>query len=210
MIPSRRTSVQEEIGVLIRDHSRRAGTRRICCGSTTMLTVSQTDNPARAPERGATLFKVMPSQCSLTVVTGASSFRFTNTTRPIHQFNLRQRSKVELVGKENLSPVTRQRADVMAANTKQSGKMESLFGGFVRLTVLKDGLYRISADVPIWINVIDGNQPIERVRIAPRLRCGRIHKSLGFPLQREKSYWLELSGSTGPDVAILITEERDR
>jgi hypothetical protein len=123
---------------------------------------------------------------------------------------LRPLSEVELVGKENLSQETRQRDDVIAANTKQSGKVESLFGGIIRLTVPKDGLYRISADAPIWINVIDGNQPIERVRIAPRLRCGRIHKSLGFPLQREKSYWLELSGSTRPDVALLVTEESDR
>ena len=106
---------------------------------------------------------------------------------------LRPLSEVELVGKE-----------------KQSEKVENLFGGFIRLTVPKDGLYRISADSPIWINVIDGNQPIERVRIIPRLRCGRIHKSLGFPLQREKSYWLELSGSTRPDVALLVTEESER
>ena len=123
---------------------------------------------------------------------------------------LRPLPEVELVGKENLSPETQQRDDVMAADTKQSGKVESLFGGFVRLTVLKDGLYRISADAPIWINVIDGNQLIERVRIAPRLRCGRIHKSLGFPLQREKSYWMELSASTRSDVALLVTEESDR
>lgn len=106
---------------------------------------------------------------------------------------LRPLSEVELVGKE-----------------KQSEKVESLFGGFIRLTVSKDGVYRISADSPFWINVIDGNQPIERVRTVPRLRCGRIHKSLGFPLQREKSYWLELSGSTRPDVALLVTEESDR
>jgi len=58
--------------------------------------------------------------------------------------------------------------------------------------------------------VIDGEKPIERIRIAPRLRCGRIHKSLGFPLTRARSYWLELSGSTRPDVAVLITEEPER
>lgn len=98
----------------------------------------------------------------------------------------------------------------MAGNAKQSENVKSLFGGFIRLTIPKDGLYRISADAPIWINVTDGSQLIERVRIAPRLRCGRIHKSLGFPLQREKSYWLELSGSTGSDVALLVTEESDR
>ena len=102
-------------------------------------------------------------------------------------------SEVELVGKE-----------------KQREKVENLFGGFIRLAVPEDGVYRISADAPIWINVMDGNQPIERVKTVPRLRCGRIHKSLGFPLQREKSYWLELSGSTRPDVALLVTEESDR
>ena len=68
-------------------------------------------------------------------------------------------------------------------------------------------MYRVSADSTIWIDVLDGEKPIERVRVAPRLRCGRIHKSLGFPLQREQSYWLELSGSTGLDVVVLITEE---
>jgi hypothetical protein len=98
----------------------------------------------------------------------------------------------------------------MAEKTKPSENVENLFGGFVRLTVPKDGMYRISADSPLWIEVIDGEKPIERVRIVPRLRCGRIHKSLGFPLQREKSYWLELSGSTSPDVALLVTEESDR
>jgi len=123
---------------------------------------------------------------------------------------LRPLSEVELVGKKTPSRDMKQREDVMAGNAKQSENVKSLFGGFIRLTIPKDGLYRISADAPIWINVTDGSQLIERVRIAPRLRCGRIHKSLGFPLQREKSYWLELSGSTGSDVALLVTEESDR
>ncbi len=95
----------------------------------------------------------------------------------------------------------------MAGETKPSENAVNLFGGFVRLTVPKDGMYRISADSPIWIEVIDGGKPIERVRTVPRLRCGRIHKSLGFPLKRDRSYWLEISGSKRPDVAMLITEE---
>ena len=98
----------------------------------------------------------------------------------------------------------------MVEKTKPEENVENLFGGFVRLTVPKNGLYRISADAPLWIEVIDGEKPIERVRTVPRLRCGRIHKSLGFPLQREKSYWLELSGSARPDVVLLVTEESDR
>jgi hypothetical protein len=123
---------------------------------------------------------------------------------------LRLLSEVGLLGKESLSRQTLGREGSMAEKTKPSENVENLFGGFVRLTVPKDGMYRISADSPLWIEVIDGEKPIERVRIVPRLRCGRIHKSLGFPLQREKSYWLELSGSTSPDVALLVTEESDR
>jgi hypothetical protein len=123
---------------------------------------------------------------------------------------LRPLSEVGLVGKESVSRQTPRRDGAMGAESKPSENVENLFGGFIRLTVPKDGVYRISADSPIWIEVIDGEKPIERVRIAPHLRCGRIHKSLGFPLQREKSYWLELSGSTRSDVALLVTEESDR
>ena len=98
----------------------------------------------------------------------------------------------------------------MAEKTKPSENVENLSGGFVRLTISRDGMYRISADSPIWIDVIDEEKPIERVRIAPRLHCGLIHKSLGFPLKRERSYWLQMSGSKRPDVAVLITREPDR
>jgi hypothetical protein len=123
---------------------------------------------------------------------------------------LRPLSEVGLVGKENLSRQSLRREGTMAGKTNPSQNVENLFGGFVRLTVPRDGMYRISADSTLWIEVIDGEKPIERARIAPRLRCGRIHKSLGFPLKRERSYWLEISGSKRSDVAVLITEEPDR
>ena len=119
-------------------------------------------------------------------------------------------SGVSLVGKESLSRQTLRSEESMAEKTKSSENVENLFGGFIRLTVPKDGMYRISADSPIWIEVIDEEKPIERARIVPRLRCGRIHKSLGFPLKQERSYWLEISGSTRPDVAVLITKEPER
>lgn len=87
---------------------------------------------------------------------------------------------------------------------------ESLFGGVIRLIVPKDGMYRISADSNLWIDVIDGEKPLERIKMAPRLHCGRIHKSLVFPLKREGSYWLELSNSKRPDAGMLIMREPDR
>jgi hypothetical protein len=123
---------------------------------------------------------------------------------------LRPLSEVGLVGKESLSRQTLKSEGAMAEQTKPSENVENLFGGFVRLTVPKDGMYRISADSTLWIEVVDGEKPIERVRTVPRLHCSRIHKSLGFPLKRERSYWLEMSGSKRPDVAVLITEEPER
>lgn len=96
---------------------------------------------------------------------------------------------------------------IITGKTKPSDSLDKVFGGFVRLGVPADGMYRISADTTLWIEVIDGEKPIERVRITPPLHCGRIHKSLGFPLRRERSYWLELSGSKSPDVAVIITQE---
>ena len=123
---------------------------------------------------------------------------------------LRPLSGVSLVGKEGLSRQTLRSEGSMAEKTKPSENVENLFGGFVRLTVPKDGVYRISSDSPIWIEVIDEEKPIERARIVPRLHCGRIHKSLGYPLKQERSYWLEISGSKRPDVAVLITKEPER
>lgn len=123
---------------------------------------------------------------------------------------LRALSEVRLVVKEGQSRQTLGREGAMAGKTKPSENLENLFGGFVRLIVPKDSMYRISTDSTVWIEVLDGEQPIERVRIAPRLHCGRIHKSLGFPLKRAQSYWLEMSSSTRPDIAVLITEEPER
>jgi hypothetical protein len=123
---------------------------------------------------------------------------------------LRPLSEISLVGKESESRQTPGAEGTMANKTNPGEKVENLFGGFVLLTVPRDGIYRISADSPVWIEVIDGGKPIERVKITPRLHCGRIHKSLEFPLKRERSYWLEISGSKRSDVAVLIAEEPER
>ncbi|MDN5942348.1 MAG: hypothetical protein L0H94_10730 [Nitrospira sp.] len=182
------------------------------------MTVSAQTDHTHSPSSAEDCAKLSPALQAVIGAMDGEGLRIEAAPKPesasavepgIHKLEvaLRPLSEVALVGKESPSRDMRQREDATAGNTKQSGKVESLFGGFIRLTIPKDGLYRISADSAIWINVIDGEKLVERVRIAPRLRCGRIHKSLGFPLQGEKSYWLELSGSTGPNVALLVTEE---
>ena len=101
-------------------------------------------------------------------------------------------SEVRIVGKESRSEQTMGAEGTMANQTGASENRDSLFGGFVLPTVPRDGLYRISTDSTLWIEVIERGKPIERGKTTPRLHCGRIHKSLVFPLKRERSYWLEI------------------
>ena len=127
----------------------------------------------------------------------------------IHKLDvaLRPLSEVWLVGKESISRHSQGAEGTMANKTEPSEKVDNLFGGFVLLNVPRDGLYRISTDSTLWIEIIDEGKPIERVKITPRLHCGRIHKSLGFRLKRERSYWLEMSGGKHSHVMVLMTEE---
>jgi hypothetical protein len=182
------------------------------------MTVSAQMEHTHSPATAEDCTKLSPDMQTVLAAMDGPGLRIEALPRPesspavepgIHKLEvaLRPLSGVELVGKENPSRQTPGRDDVMAEKTKPGENVEDLFGGFIRLTIPKDGLYRISADSTIWIEVIGDGKPIERVRIVPRLHCGRIHKSLGFPLKQERSYWLEMSGSKRPDVAVLITKE---
>ena len=182
------------------------------------VTVSAQMDHTHSPTTAEDCTKLSPGLQTVVAAMDGPGSRFEALPKPegiptvepgIHKLEvaLRPLSGVSLLGKESLSRQTIEREGAMAGETKPSENAVNLFGGFVRLNVSKDGMYRISADSPIWIEVIDGEKPIERVRITPRLHCGRIHKSLGFPFKRDRSYWLEISGSKRPNVAMLITEE---
>ncbi|HKQ35298.1 MAG TPA: hypothetical protein VJT11_08360 [Nitrospiraceae bacterium] len=166
-----------------------------------MTTVAQTDH-SHSPSSAEDCAKLSPELQAIVVAMNGPGSKINALPKPessptvetgIHKLEvaLLPLSEVALVGKER----------------KPSQNAENLFGGFVRLTVPKDAVYRISTDSTLWIEVLDGETLIERVRTVPRIRCGRIHKSLGFPLQRERSYWVEMSESKRTDVGLLITEE---
>jgi hypothetical protein len=95
----------------------------------------------------------------------------------------------------------------VAGKIKAGENPDSVFGGFIRFMTPADGLYRISADSTVWLDVLDGDQPKERARDTSRLHCGKIEKSLGFPLAKGHSYWIELSASKRREVSLLITPE---
>jgi hypothetical protein len=182
-----------------------------------MIVSAQTDH-THTPDPGEDCTKLSPELQAIVSEMDGPGSRIEASPRPestpavepgIHKLEvaLRPLSDVGLVGKERISRQILGAEGTMANKTEPSENVDYLFGGFVLLTVPRDGLYRISTDSTLWMEVIDGGNPIERVKITPRLHCGRIHKSLGFPLKRERSYWLEMSGSKRSIVRVLITEE---
>ncbi len=95
----------------------------------------------------------------------------------------------------------------VAGKVKAGENPDRVFGGFIRFMTPTDGVYRISADSTVWLDVLDADQPRERDRETSRLHCGAIEKSLGFALARGHSYWIELSASKRREVALIISLE---
>jgi hypothetical protein len=95
----------------------------------------------------------------------------------------------------------------VAGRVKAGENRDVVFGGFMSLRASLEGTYRISADSTVWLDVLDGDQPIQRSTTLSRLHCGKIEKSLGFYLKAGVVYWLEFSGSKRPEVSVVITAE---
>lgn len=92
----------------------------------------------------------------------------------------------------------------------RSGDWTETFAGLLELTVPNDGVYRISASSRTWIDVLDSETAVARVRPTHRLhRCGHVHKSVEFSLKKGGPYWLEVSGSESPVISLIITPEMD-
>jgi molybdate transport system substrate-binding protein len=83
----------------------------------------------------------------------------------------------------------------------------SSFAGLLPVSVPRDGVYRISLSTHLWLEVLDGETTLQRIRLEPRLHCGTVQKSLGYPLKAGVTYWLQLSGNTTQEVHVVITAE---
>jgi hypothetical protein len=82
------------------------------------------------------------------------------------------------------------------------------FAGILAFKVSSDGVYRISLGARTWIDVMQDDTAVPRVRPVHRVhRCGQIHKSNEFSLKKGTLYWLELSGSSTPTISLMITPE---
>ena len=91
----------------------------------------------------------------------------------------------------------------------RSPPKEDTFGGTPVFTVPADGLYRISAGSPVWIEVADQNAGV--AVHSPRYEMqmhSEIRKCVLFPLRAGVPYVLQLSGSVKAEVSVLLTADR--
>jgi hypothetical protein len=95
----------------------------------------------------------------------------------------------------------------VAGRVKAGENLDAVFGGFLSLKTSAEGTYRISSDSTVWLDVLDGDQPIPRSTNLPRLHCGKIEKSLGFYLKAGVVYSLEFSGSKKSEVSLIISAD---
>jgi hypothetical protein len=83
------------------------------------------------------------------------------------------------------------------------GEAES-FGGMASFTVERAGAYSVGLSEPIWIDVVEDGKAAQSIRFGPGAACSGIRKAVTFNLAAGE-HELELSGSTVPEVAVVIT-----
>jgi len=68
--------------------------------------------------------------------------------------------------------------------------------------------YRISANKPVWVEVLGPNGPVASTKFAAAMGCDKLVKSVIFKLDIETDYWLQVTGADLAQVDMLITLDR--
>lgn len=68
--------------------------------------------------------------------------------------------------------------------------------------------YRISTDKHAWIDVVGPKGLVPASKFAMLTGCERLVKTVIFPLESETDYWVQITGSADPEIALLITLDR--
>jgi hypothetical protein len=79
------------------------------------------------------------------------------------------------------------------------------FAGLVRLKIDAPGNYRVSVDVPLWIDVVADAKLTPPVDYQGQRDCSAPHKIVEFALAGGTSYVLQISGSATTNVRLAVT-----
>ncbi len=97
----------------------------------------------------------------------------------------------------------------LALKPKREEPQHNSYAGFLLFQVWREGLYRISLDSPVRVDVLSGDMPIEASAFEMQTGCKRVFKTVQFRL-KAGSYWLQMVGGKTPELRLVITEEPPR
>jgi hypothetical protein len=87
----------------------------------------------------------------------------------------------------------------------KGSRSDGAYAGVVRLTVNATGLYRISLDQPVWVDVIENGTMIPANDFQGRRGCDAPHKIVQFLLSAGSPIALQFSASNVPVVKVAVT-----
>ncbi|HTY51032.1 MAG TPA: hypothetical protein VMB48_15200 [Steroidobacteraceae bacterium] len=82
---------------------------------------------------------------------------------------------------------------------------DGAYGGLVRLHIPVAGQYRVSMDVPFWIDVVAGGQFAPTTDFTGMRGCMAPHKIVEFPLPAGNDLVLQFSGAASSHVHVTVT-----
>jgi hypothetical protein len=87
---------------------------------------------------------------------------------------------------------------------------EDASAGITTLSIPQTGSYRISVDLPFWIDVVSDGALVKAADFQGQHDCAAPHKIVEFELTAAQSYVLQFSGAVGESVRVTITRSPGR
>jgi hypothetical protein len=85
------------------------------------------------------------------------------------------------------------------------GKDGGAYAGLARLTVDAAGVYRVSLDQRLWVDVVVNGTLVPAKDFQGRPGCNAPHKIVEFPLPARVPITLQFSGASVPTVKVAVT-----
>jgi hypothetical protein len=96
---------------------------------------------------------------------------------------------------------------IFAAPPGRKPPSDGTYGGLARLTVDRAGVYRVSLDQPLWVDVVANGTVLQAKDFQGRKDCNGPHKIVEFVLPAATPMTLQFSGGLIPTVKITVTHD---
>ena len=82
---------------------------------------------------------------------------------------------------------------------------DGAYAGLVRLHVTEGGSYRVSLDVPFWIDVVSSGKELPTKDFQGQRGCTGPHKMVEFVFPANQNLLLQFSGATAEELHVSVT-----